>query len=393
MELTTNEKKTIATAIKVAQRLGADTRVIDRIKDVSDKLRQSSGEKRVDILSDFKTFNRRKSLKSVLNGLESLETKYIDEDIPVASSTPREQVKSEEPTAPESQKKLRGRKVIPTVEEEEKEAGKEPQELEPEPKQEEPEPKEPQELEPEPPKQEEQPIVEPEPKAEMKVEKAEEPIKRTVEKVQDDLVIDPNINPPSKQMGKSLDDLTVEEINKDLDYFYKNYANRLKKLKRVKSNNLEVLKRFYRRVLAKLRVEKTEEDKKVGVVIKGSDFIKNTLKEIILENSIDGLSASDLLINIEGKENTQKSDAGAYQFKEGSTSGKIYAQQEPIARLIPTTEEQNVAKMNPRQPRKIYKLGNPKTEYRGLQTTAREMVVKNPFLNANQPTIKLKKIY
>jgi len=26
-------------------------------------------------------------------------------------------------------------------------------------------------------------------------------------------------------MGKSLDDLTVEEIQKDLDYFYKTYAN------------------------------------------------------------------------------------------------------------------------------------------------------------------------
>ena len=112
-----------------------------------------------------------------------------------------------------------------------------------------------------------------------------------------------------------------------------------------------------------------------------------------MENSIDGLSAKDLLINIEGTEDTQKSDAGKYEFREGSTSGKIYAQQEPIARLIPTTEEKEVEKMNPRQPRKINKLGNPKTEYRRQQTTAKEMVTRNPFLKANQPTIKLKKIY
>ena len=68
----------------------------------------------------------------------------------------------------------------------------------------------------------------------------------------------------------------------------------LKKLKRSKSNNLEVLKRFYRKVLAKLRVEQSEEDKKIGVVIKGTDFIKNTLKEIILENSKTNIRSFEL---------------------------------------------------------------------------------------------------
>ena len=361
MTLNTNEKKTIAKSLQVAQRFGAGKQVIDVLKNLGDKLRDSSGEERVNILSDLKSFNRRKSLISVDKSITDFETKY-NVGVPMVAETPRETPQKEEAVStprikPSPSASLRGRKVLPQVDEEEKEEEKKPEATKQE---------EPQELEPdspkeeEPPKEEEQPILEPEPpKAEMKVEKeevkAEEPIKRTVEKVQDDLVIDPNINPPSKQMGKSLDDLTVAEINKDLDYFYKNYANRLKKLKRVKSKNLEVLKRFYRKVLAKLRVEKTEEEKNIGVIIKGSDFIKNTLKEIILENSIDGLSAQDLLINIEGKEDTQKSDAGAYEFKEGSTSGKIYAQQEPIARLIPTTEEENVAKMNPRQPRKIYK--------------------------------------
>lgn len=221
----------------------------------------------------------------------------------------------------------------------------------------------------------------------------EKPITRKVEEVKDDLIVDPNINPPSKKMGKSLQDLSVEEINKDLDYFYKNFKNRLKKLKRTKSKNLKVLQRFYRRVLALLRVEQPKEDKKIGIVIKGTDFIKNALKEIISENTIDGLSAEDLLINIEGKEDTQTSDAGAYQFKKGTTSGKMFAEQEPIARLIPTTDEKQVSKMNPTRRLKVNRIPNTKTEYRGLEKTAKKMVSRNPFLTANQPTIKLKKIY
>jgi hypothetical protein len=222
--------------------------------------------------------------------------------------------------------------------------------------------------------------------------------KPKVSKITDELKEDPLLNPPSKQMGKSLDDLTVEEINKDLDYFYKTYGNRLKKLKRIKSKNIEVLKRFYKRVLALLRVDKDKEDKQIGIIIKGSEFIKNALKEIILENSIDGLTAKDLLINIEGDEDKDKADAGKYEFKTNPSTGKKYAQGEPVDRLIPTQDPKQVAEVHSDHTASSYKkkpsrLQMPKTMFRSDVVTARKMVNSNPFLNSRQPSIKLRTVY
>ena len=452
MEPSKQEIKTLSTAIKVASRYGSDQQKQFnkiRVEKLAEKLKevQDPATRKV-IIEEIKSHNNKQSYNTVNKAIDDLVSKYnvVVDKPPFMEGASGKGGKVEievtpggkplTPRMPEYKPGLRGKKPPPPPkettpaprptlqksqskgvvkgEEEEKEEEKpkkekkmmeepepkgmgEPKAPEAEPKVPEAEPKvpEPQFLEPEPiakeaeAKEPEAGIATPPPPD----KEPEKPFTRKVEEVKDDLVIDPNINPPSKQMGKSLEDLTVEEINKDLDYFYKNFKNRLKKLKRTKSKNLKVLQRFYRRVLALLRVEKPEENKKIGVVIKGTDFIKDALKEIISENTIDGLSAEDLLINIEGKEDTQKSDAGAYQFKKGSTSGKIYAEQEPIARLIPTTDEKQVSKMNPKRKLKVNRIPNPKTEYRGLEKTARIMVNRNPFLSANQPTIKLKKIY
>ena len=241
--------------------------------------------------------------------------------------------------------------------------------------------------------------VAPEKPKEVEGTSQQEPNTNIVETIKDDKsMLDPNINPPSKKLGKSLQDLSVEEINKDLDYFYKTFPDRLKKLKRTTSKNLRYLRRFYRRVLNLLRVEDKKGDKQIGIIIKGSDFIKDKLKEIILENSINGLTAKDLLINIEGKEDKDKADAGKYVFKTNPTSGKKYAQGEPVERLIPTQEEKRVEEVHSDHTPSSYKkkpnrIPTPKTMYRGPEVTARKMVQANPFLTARQPTIKLKTIY
>jgi len=419
--LTKNETKVLETALKVATKYGTDEEKkanLRRVKDIAEKLKNSTGEPKESLIKDIKSHNNKKSLASVSKAISSMmaiynvkrETSKNDNEKQEMEISPSGETKT---LSDEKKKKLRGRKVLPTpkppIKMESMPSTPTKQMEAPKMKEEEPPTKPPdsipeeeeeEEVIPEPTVEEEETKVEeeetkveeeeviPEPKVE------EEPIKRKVEEVKgDDPVLDPNMNPPSKQMGKSLQDLTVEEINKDLDYFYKNFANRLRKLKRSKSKNLKVLQRFYRRVLAALRVEPQKDKKEIGVIIKGSDFIKDALKEIILENSIDGLSAQDLLINIEGQEDTQKSDAGQYIFKKGKNSGKVYAEGEPISRLIPTTEPEQVTEMNPTRKQKINRIPNTKTRYRGLEKTAQLKVARNPFLNASQPTIKLKTLY
>lgn len=421
MDLTTAEKKVLARSREVAKKYGEAN--IDKIEQIDKKLRSTPPQEREGLISDLKMLNKKRSMKSVSDSLNSIVSKYelkvsdpptqTPRDPPKPtlekpkSTTPKVKVKSITPKG-EPKKSLRGskksgygagagagagmEKKTPTVKVKSvtpkpKTTPKptETQTQEPAPSTQEPQ------VEPAPPPPAPPPTPEPvktqeEPKPAGKVE--------SIDKPTDTLVVDPNINPPSKRMGKSLDDLTVEEIQKDLDYFYKTYANRLKKLKRSKSKNIKVLKRFYKRVLALLRVEQPEEDKKnIGIVIKGSDFIKEKLKEIILENSIDGLSAKDMLINIEGKEDAEKADAGQYVFKTNTASGKTYAEGEPVERLIPKTEEEEVSKLNPRSKPKPNRLAPIPTKYRGQEVTAKKMVRENPFLEANQPTIKLRKFY
>ena len=436
--ITKNESKILATAVKVAGKFGSDDEKkqnLRSVKDIAEALKTKEGEPRQSLIGDIKKHNKKQSLKSVSKAIVDMLAIYnIKKSQAMTPIEKKQEMDSENLTSTseispsgktkelsdEKKKKLRGRKALPTPKPPKRQLetmpstptkeAELPKMKEAEPKVEEPkveeeaksrtseEPKVEEEeakVEDEEAKveEEEAKVEEEEAKVEEEVQK-EEPIKRKVQEVKDDMVLDPNINPPSKQMGKSLEDLTVEEINKDLDYFYKNFANRLRKLKRSKSKNLKVLQRFYRRVLAALRVEPPKDKKEIGVIIKGSDFIKDALKEIILENSIDGLSAQDLLINIEGQGETQKTDAGQYEFKKGPNSGKVYAQGEPISRLIPTTEPEQVSEKKSVKPKqKVNRIPNPKTRYSGLETTAKKMVATNPFLKANQPQIKLKKLY
>ena len=194
----------------------------------------------------------------------------------------------------------------------------------------------------------------------------------------------------------SADDKTVAQLKDDINYFYINFPEKLRRIKRVKSNNIDVLKRFHKRVVGLLRgdtVERENNDKKMGIVIRGADYIKNALKEIILENSINGLSAENLLVNIEGNEENLKDTAGSYEFKMSSTSGKEMAAKMPVNRFILTTEPEQVAETNVKYKKPVARLPAQKATYFRPITVAKKTVASNPFLSARQPNIRLKSLY
>ena len=186
----------------------------------------------------------------------------------------------------------------------------------------------------------------------------------------------------------SADNKTVAELKADIAYFKKTFPKELKGVKYdSRTKSIEVLKRVHKEIVAKLRAgKKTEGDKKIGIIISGSDFIKEKLKEIILENSINGLSAQDLLINVEGKEKDKTSDVGTYEIKVGA-DGMPSAKKEPIYRYIPEEKQAPV-----RLKRKPARIPLPATKYRGLEQTAKMEVRNNPFAK-KQPSIRLKYSY
>ena len=222
------------------------------------------------------------------------------------------------------------------------------------------------------------------------------PIKMRVNKVtelkKDVLPTAVDLIPPERL---SSEDKTVQQLKDDINYFYINFPEKLRRVKKITSNDLKVLQRFHKRVVALLRGDKVDRDaeKQVGVIIKGESYIKDVLKEIILENSINGLSASDLLVNIEGERNVEKPSAGDYEFKVNPTTGKEFAEAQPVSRLIPTTDPQQTDAMKATYKKPISRIPMPRTQYRGPEVTARNQVAANPFLEARQPKIRLKYSY
>jgi antitoxin (DNA-binding transcriptional repressor) of toxin-antitoxin stability system len=101
-----------------------------------------------------------------------------------------------------------------------------------------------------------------------------------------------------------------------------------------------------------------------------------------------------MLINLETTKEKGKADAGSYEFKTNKTSGLTFAEGEPIARLIPKTQEKQVRDEDPaRRTEKLARLKPLPAGYRRQQITAANMVRANPFLNANQSKIRLRTLY
>ena len=274
----------------------------------------------------------------------------------------------------------------------------------------------PMEPEPSPAKSLEDPVPAPapDPEEEKEEQRAPDPAIKIVKTPTDDKtpsgkVVDIDINRvPTKielipKERLSAEDKSIKQLQDDIEYFYREFKEKLKNIRKTKSNNLSILKRFHKRITGLLGgnldlskdLSKDDTDKKtMGIVIKGSEFIKEKLKEIILESSIDGLSAQDLLINISDESTGDKSkDAGQYQFKTNKISGKTYASGEPVYRYILNEDPEQTDKQSAVYKQPIHKIPNPKTMFRSQVITSRKAVANNPFINANQPTIRLKSIY
>jgi hypothetical protein len=182
----------------------------------------------------------------------------------------------------------------------------------------------------------------------------------------------------------SAENKNEQELLDDINYFYKTFPNELKNIDFDRTNtNLEYLKRKHKEIVAKLTAGKKREEK-IGIIISGSEYIKEKLKEIILENSINGLSARDLIINVEKTEAKQSSDINSYEFKMG-VDGKPMAKKEPIYKYLPEVVKEPVRTKPARIP-------NTQTKFRSLVTTARREVAQNPF-SKPQPKIRLKYSY
>lgn len=182
----------------------------------------------------------------------------------------------------------------------------------------------------------------------------------------------------------SAENKTEAELFDDINYFYKTFPNELKNISFDRNNrNIEYLKSKHKEIVAKLTAGKKKEEK-IGIIISGSEYIKEKLKEIILENSITGLSAKDLIINVEKSEEKQSSDVNSYEFKMGA-DGKAMAKKEPIYKYITPVVQQPIKTKPSRIP-------NTQTKFRSLVTTARKEVAQNPF-SKPQPKIRLKYSY
>ncbi len=179
------------------------------------------------------------------------------------------------------------------------------------------------------------------------------------------------------------DGKSAVQLYNDIVYFKKNFPNETKNIEFDSRNrNPEYLLRKHKEFVAKLKPDGPEADKKVGVIITASEYIKDKLKEIILENSINGLTAKDLIIDIEGEADTSE-DIQSYEFKTGP-NGMPFARKEPIYKYIPES--------NPQIQLTKGKIPNTVTKYRGLEVTARQQVRQDPFVKPRK-TIRLKYSY
>ena len=184
---------------------------------------------------------------------------------------------------------------------------------------------------------------------------------------------------------------SAKELESDIEYFFKTFPEPLEKIKKTYSKSKKTpqyLKRTHKRIVAVLRAGAKESKEKVGVIIEGSEFIKDKLREIYLEEINKGLTAEDLIMNVQKEEKTGKEDVGFYEIKTGP-SGKEHSQREPIYSKVPEGKEFDPRKDIKREPLRI---NNLPTEYRSRFTYENNLNENNPFVRP-QSKIQLRKLY
>jgi hypothetical protein len=236
-------------------------------------------------------------------------------------------------------------------------------------------------------------VLEPEP--------VPQPIKLTTNKKKDSKVVETEVKTGLEDIPSKIDLIPPErlssefksatELESDINYFFKTFPKQLENIKKTYSKakkTPQYLKRTHKRIVAILRAGSKESKEKVGVIIEGSEFIKDKLREIYLEEINKGLTAEDLIMNVEKETAKDKSDIGFYEIKTGP-SGKEHSQREPIYSKIPEGDEFDPKKEFSKKPARLNTLP---TEYRSRFTYENTLYENNPFTKP-QSRIQLRKLY
>ena len=228
-----------------------------------------------------------------------------------------------------------------------------------------------------------------------------QPIKLTTNKKKDSKVVETEVKTGLEDIPSKIDLIPPErlssefksakELESDINYFFKTFPKPLEKIKKTYSKakkTPQYLKRTHKRIVAILRAGAKESKEKVGVIIEGSEFIKDKLREIYLEEINKGLTAEDLIMNVEKETAKDKNDIGFYEIKKGP-SGKEHSQREPIYSKIPEGDEFDPKKELNKKPARLNTLP---TEYRSRFTYENTLYENNPFTKP-QSRIQLRKLY
>ena len=228
-----------------------------------------------------------------------------------------------------------------------------------------------------------------------------QPIKLTTNKKKDSKVVETEVKTGLEDIPSKIDLIPPErlssefksakELESDINYFFKTFPKQLENIKKTYSKakkTPQYLKRTHKRIVAILRAGAKESKEKVGVIIEGSEFIKDKLREIYLEEINKGLTAEDLIMNVEKETAKDKSDIGFYEIKKGA-SGKEHSQREPIYSKIPEGAEFDPKKEFSKKPARLNTLP---TEYRSRFTYENTLYENNPFTKP-QSRIQLRKLY
>ncbi len=198
-----------------------------------------------------------------------------------------------------------------------------------------------------------------------------------------------------------------EQLIKDIKWFISKYGEELSDIipkftKNLDRKSLVELRRLHKRIIGLLgaKIEPDYKGQKVGVVLDAEEYIESKMKQIMLENRMDSLRPSDIVVDLE-KQGQQPDpnvrDIGSYELKM-NPDGQAMAQKEPIYRAIPFSQEEEEyqpedidAKEEVKKKKKTFRLELPKPKMRNLAVTGEKLFNENPFLR-RQSKIRLKTI-
>ena len=140
--------------------------------------------------------------------------------------------------------------------------------------------------------------------------------------------------------------------------------------------------------LGKEEKEAGKAGKKLGIVVDAEEYIAGILKRMLLEKSFAGLTAGQLVVDINdptasGDKKTGTKSMGSFEVTKG-VSGRLAAQREPVYRAIPDTNEAMMQSRTQR-PRPV-RIGDIKARFSNLVTTAKTYDSNNPFLKSTNKT-------